>query len=656
MSDGGGPRGRHSSSDGPPPFGVPTNEMPAPGIPGYGVPRYEPARYDPPSWSSDLPAPTFSGPDRSTGGFRRVSGLLDHDVDETGPVVEPDWWAYGSSDDPHYPLAARHGGDESGVTGWDSAYSDDDEGAGRRHPSAPLPPLPTGAWGRLRPREGGHDDAETVAQRAFGGSALDTGRHAGQTSLDTGRHAGQTSGPVGEHRSADDEHDRYDDGTDAHRIDPGATDPGVWQDETGGLEVIGAHVEEDAPRRRGRRGRRAQREEALRAERARVQRSEDTGRHHDPADDDALVHDEASGEDIPVKPYDPRTGRARRKRSPFAVLVSLLVLAGLVFGIVVGGQKLLELINPASRDYVGQGTGEVQIRVQDGDTLSDIARTLVEADVVASIGPFVDAAEANAAAVGIQPGVYGMRLQMSGQAALDLLLDPAARLLSRATLPEGLTVQRTLARLAEQTGRPVEEWQAAAADPAALGLPAYANGSLEGFLFPATYDLEPDDVPADVLRQMVARGVQALDELGIAESDRLTVLTKASIVQAEAGSVEDMGKVARVLENRLSDGMPLQLDTTVNYANGKSGITTTPEDRQNPSLYNTYLHTGLTPGPISNPGEEALRAVLNPTPGDWRYFVVVDPDTGDTRFAVTGEEHQQNVLMFQQWLRDHPEG
>jgi UPF0755 protein len=155
---------------------------------------------------------------------------------------------------------------------------------------------------------------------------------------------------------------------------------------------------------------------------------------------------------------------------------------------------------------------------------------------------------------------------------------------------------------------------------------------------------------------MVARGVQALDGLQIPEDLRLTVLTKASIVQAEAGSVEDMGKVARVLENRLDDGMPLQLDTTVNYANGKSGITTTAQDRQNPSPYNTYMHPGLTPGPISNPGEEALRAVLAPTPGDWRFFVVVDPDTGDTRFAVTGEEHQQNVLLFQQWLRDNPEG
>jgi UPF0755 protein len=215
-------------------------------------------------------------------------------------------------------------------------------------------------------------------------------------------------------------------------------------------------------------------------------------------------------------------------------------------------------------------------------------------------------------------------------------------------------VKATLAQLAETTGTPPADWEAAAANPAALGLPPYANGQLEGFLFPATYDVEPGTTPADLLGQMVQRSVQALDGLQIPAELRLTVLTKASIVQAEASSTEDMAMVARVLENRLADGMPLQLDTTVNYANGKGGITTTPEDRANPSPYNTYVHAGLPPGPISNPGEDALRAVLNPTPGDWRYFVVVDPDTGDTRFAVTAAEHQQNVLLFQPWRRDHP--
>jgi UPF0755 protein len=159
-----------------------------------------------------------------------------------------------------------------------------------------------------------------------------------------------------------------------------------------------------------------------------------------------------------------------------------------------------------------------------------------------------------------------------------------------------------------------------------------------------------------MLTQMVGRTVQVLDQLQIPTDQRLAVVTKASIVQAEAGSIQDMPKVARVIENRLAIDKPLQLDTTVNYATGKNGLTTTDDDRANPSPYNTYVHKGLPPGAISNPGEEALRAVLAPAPGSWLYFVVVNPDTGETRFAVTDDEHQQNVLLFQAWLRAHPGG
>jgi UPF0755 protein len=385
----------------------------------------------------------------------------------------------------------------------------------------------------------------------------------------------------------------HDDATDAHALD--------WQDHTGGLEVIGT----DADVRRGRRRRR----------------------------------EEGGG----------------RRRRPLAVLVLLLLLAGVVAGVLVGGRTLLDLVNPVSEDFSGAGTGTAEVRVEEGDTLSDIGRSLVDAGVIASVEPFVDAAEANTASTGIQPGIYALRQRMSGQAALDLMLDPVARQVSRITVPEGLTAAVTFQRLSESTGIPVAEFEAAAADPAALGLPDWAGGTIEGLLFPATYDFEPDATPTQMLAAMVDRAQQAFDALQIPVDQRLTVVTKASLVQAEASTAEDMAKVARVLENRLSEGMALQLDTTVNYANGKGGITTTPEDRANPSLYNTYVHTGLPPGPISNPGEQALSAVQNPAEGPWRFFVVVDPDTGETRFAETAEEHQQNVLLFQQWLRENPE-
>jgi uncharacterized YceG family protein len=592
---------------------------------GYEFPRYEPSRYEPSTWDAA---------ERATGGFRRGPGVLDRDAEETGPVVEPDWWAYSSSDHPDHPLSARH---------FDNAQG---------HPSGPLPPRPPGVWDRLHPRQDTPvDDAETVAQPLVPGPLLDSHRQADETYR-----------PMGGFRPGQDD-------PEAPNQDQRDEDPRAWEDQTGGLDVIGANVDEQLTRRRRwGRSRRPADVPPPHGQHAADRSDEDlgagphgtgphgTGTHEVDLHDEHLDAPQHHDEDIPVAPYDPRSARARRRRRPLAVLISLLVLGGLVVGIVLGGQKLITMLDPSSRDFTGQGTGTVQIRVQNGDTLSDIARTLVDAGVIASVGPFVDAAEKNPDATGIQPGVYGLRQQMSGRSALDLLLDPVGRLVSRVTLREGLTVQQTLTELAQDTGRPIEEVQAAAADPAALGLPPYANGALEGFLFPATYDFAPDDTPADMLRAMITRAQQALDQLQIPVEQRLTVLTKASIVQAEAGSVEDMGKVARVLENRLADGMPLQLDTTVNYANNKAGLTTTPEDRENPSPYNTYKHPGLPPGAISNPGEEALQAVLAPTPGDWRFFVVVDPHSGETRFAVTAEEHQQNVLLFRQWLRENPGG
>ncbi|WP_245177567.1 endolytic transglycosylase MltG, partial [Geodermatophilus sp. DF01_2] len=200
-----------------------------------------------------------------------------------------------------------------------------------------------------------------------------------------------------------------------------------WDDDpdsTGGLEVLGASGSDDVRRRR--RGRRAE-------------------QHHDDHDDDG----HGGGSDGPPGGDGPRSDRPRGRRSPLAVVLTFVVLAGLVAGIVLGGRALINLVNPPSADYAGQGSGSVEVQVAPGDTLSDIARTLVAEDVIASAGPFVEAAESEPAATGIQPGVYAMRSQMSGAAALDLLLDPATRMVSRVTIPEGFTVREVVERLAE---------------------------------------------------------------------------------------------------------------------------------------------------------------------------------------------------------------
>ncbi|MEV6452271.1 endolytic transglycosylase MltG [Streptomyces anulatus] len=183
-----------------------------------------------------------------------------------------------------------------------------------------------------------------------------------------------------------------------------------------------------------------------------------------------------------------------------------------------------------------------------------------------------------------------------------------------------------------------------------LALPAQAEGNPEGYLFPATYPIDAATEPAGLLRYMAdtARKHFGADHVTAgAQRNNVSVydtITIASIVQAEADTASDMGKVARVVYNRLLKDMPLQMDSTINYALKRSTLDTTTAETQLDSPYNSYRIKGLPPTPIGNPGEEALRAAVSPTPGPWLYFVTVGP--GDTRFTDSYDEQQRNVQEF----------
>ncbi|WP_251092354.1 endolytic transglycosylase MltG [Streptomyces sp. Caat 7-52] len=185
---------------------------------------------------------------------------------------------------------------------------------------------------------------------------------------------------------------------------------------------------------------------------------------------------------------------------------------------------------------------------------------------------------------------------------------------------------------------------------AALQLPSQAGGNPEGYLRPATYPVRQGATPESLLRTMVEtanRRYSAAPVAAGAQREAMNVyqtVTIASIVQAEADTKVDMGKVARVILNRLQRGMPLQMDATINYALNRNTVGTGQDDTQIASPYNSYQRVGLPPTPIDNPGEQAMRAVLNPTPGDWLYFVTVKP--GDTRFTADYDEHLRNVAEF----------
>ncbi|MFK0289174.1 endolytic transglycosylase MltG [Streptomyces sp. NPDC090442] len=207
-------------------------------------------------------------------------------------------------------------------------------------------------------------------------------------------------------------------------------------------------------------------------------------------------------------------------------------------------------------------------------------------------------------------------------------------------VPEGQRASQIYASVDQALHVP-QGTTARAAKTAHLDLPAEAKGNPEGYLFPATYPLRKDTTPESLLSYMVKTAGQRLTADGITQYRTVVI---ASIVQAEADRPADMGKVARVVDNRLARNMPLQMDSTINYALGRSTLHTTHADTRTNSPYNTYKFEGLPPTPIANPGADALKAAAAPPAGDWLYFVTVKP--GDTRFTANYQEHLRNVQEF----------
>jgi UPF0755 protein len=352
-------------------------------------------------------------------------------------------------------------------------------------------------------------------------------------------------------------------------------------------------------------------------------------------------------------------------KSAIAFLMAFVLLALLGGGVFLGYNKVRGFFTAA--DYDGKGTGVVQVQIKDNSTLTEMGNVLVDADVVKSTKAFTDAAEENPRGKNIQAGTFNLRKQMSAVEAVNLLLDPAARVSNGITIPEGKTANQVYDILAKASGIPVADFKKAGADPEALGVPEFwfkrtdgqkITKSVEGFLFPDTYEFEPNATAAQMLETMVQRFLtvaEQIDFVNKAENNRnispYEVLTVASLSQAEAGNADDLGKVSRVAYNRLYGDpvMPLEYDVGINYYYQLTGRPTKPSskmtaaelrDPKNP--YRLHDKTGLTPTPINNPGKAALEGALNPPQGNWIFFVAIDKQ-GHSAFASTYAEHQKNI-------------
>lgn len=359
-------------------------------------------------------------------------------------------------------------------------------------------------------------------------------------------------------------------------------------------------------------------------------------------------------------------GRRRKSRGGKGCLAVLVAFAVLAVGFYFGLNKGVEFVKGQFEgvdDYPGPGTGEVMFDVKEGETIAQIGRNLKAQGVTKSVDAFTAAAEADPEASGIQVGTYQLMKEMKAADALEVLVDPDNQVgFPTVTVPEGLRVTEIVSVLGENTDFPAAQWEKALEKD--IGLPDYAEGNAEGYLFPATYEIKPKMKPVDVLKAMVDRWRQAAEEADLEE--RAAELGKtpgelmiiASLVEAE-GRGADMPKIARVIYNRLdgpgdkggTNGL-LQIDATVAYGLGLSPGSTelTPEQLATETPYNTRLNVvGLPPTPIEAPGQEAIEAAANPADGPWYYYVTVNLETGETRFYEDYDDFLGGRDLYKQY-------
>ncbi|MEU2063460.1 endolytic transglycosylase MltG [Streptomyces sp. NPDC013455] len=355
-----------------------------------------------------------------------------------------------------------------------------------------------------------------------------------------------------------------------------------------------------------------------------------------------------------------KPAKDKKRRTGCACMVVVLVFGGGLGGVGYFGYTFYQNRFGAAPDYAGDGNGEqVTVEIPKGAGGWEIGQKLKDAGVVESAAAFVSALQANPDNASLQDGVYTLEKQMSAASAVELMLSPKSR--SNLIIAEGLRntavyalIDKRLEVSAGTTARVAKK------EYKHLGLPAWAMGRtnlkdpLEGFLYPSSYAVTKGQKPVDVLRKMVSQATAEYKALGLENKAKALgldgpwqLLTVASLVQAEGTSHDDFRKMAEVVYNRLKVDNPqtygrLEFDSTYNYVKNQSKLDLSiAELRRYGNPYNTYYSKGLPPGPIDNPGEEALRGALDPTHDGWYYFISMDGKT--SKFTKTLADHEKLV-------------
>ena len=336
------------------------------------------------------------------------------------------------------------------------------------------------------------------------------------------------------------------------------------------------------------------------------------------------------------------------------VNLKAIIAISVVFTVLIGGILFWNHNHPDLDFPAGTAGPEIEVNIPAGSSGVEIGRILAKEGVVKTSVIFFRAATADKRAESISAGLYLVNTHLSAKEAIEQLLDKK-RLQGKFLIIEGARLNEIKANLVK-IGFTVEQ-----VDKALNSIKTprgFETDNLEGLLFPANYTILPDEEVATLLQGAIERFTQELKNISFYDYAKevnlkpAELLTIASIVQAEGFTDEDFAKVSRVIYNRLKIGMPLQMDSTLLYANKSRGeIRVTNRELKIPSKYNTYTYKGLPPAPIGSPGGAALRATVKPTPGNWLYFVTVSP--GETKFT---DSYSEFLTFKAEFIRNYKAG
>ena len=305
------------------------------------------------------------------------------------------------------------------------------------------------------------------------------------------------------------------------------------------------------------------------------------------------------------------------------------------------------LFKGAEKEEVTAGV-EVEFEIKEGMTLKEIASLLEEKEIIDSAFLFRLFVEQRGKEKSLIPGIYTIETNSEYEKVLDRIAAGTPVVTYKFIIPEGYTVKQIIEMVAQEI--PFIEYKDL---EEAVDIGNYSYDylkdaeSLEGFLFPKTYEITIDYSARDIIEMMLAQYQFETGSLDYSFAEdkgftRYDILKIASMIEKEAYIAEERGLISAVIHNRLKIDMPLQIDATLCYGLNKWDEGLTNEDKEIDSLYNTYMYAGLPPTPICNPGLASIEAALNPADVDYLYFVVTDSEKHTHSFASTLEEHERN--------------